>query len=52
MDYWDKHRFPRLQRIVFANTLSQKDAVELVKAGEDRVDLVTDLSPLETLRVA
>jgi peptide/nickel transport system substrate-binding protein len=26
--------------------------VELVKSGEGRVDLVTDLSPLETLRVA
>jgi peptide/nickel transport system substrate-binding protein len=50
--YWDPSRLPRLKRIVFENTLSQKDAVELVKAGEGRVDLVTDLSPLETLRVA
>jgi peptide/nickel transport system substrate-binding protein len=52
MDYWDHSRFPRLQRIVFDNTLSQKDAVELVKTGDGRVDLVTELSPLETLRVA
>jgi peptide/nickel transport system substrate-binding protein len=51
-DYWDRTRFPRLQRIVFDNTLSQKEAVELVKTGEGRVDLVTELSPLETLRVA
>jgi peptide/nickel transport system substrate-binding protein len=51
-DYWDHSRFPRLQRIVFDNILSQKDAVELVKTGEGRVDLVTNLSPLETLRVA
>jgi peptide/nickel transport system substrate-binding protein len=43
---------PRLKRIVFDNTLGQKDAVELVKTGEGRVDLVTGLSPLETLRVA
>jgi peptide/nickel transport system substrate-binding protein len=43
---------PRLQRIIFDNTLEQKDAVELVKSGEGRVDLVTGLSPLETLRVA
>jgi peptide/nickel transport system substrate-binding protein len=50
--YWDPNQFPRLKRIVFDNTLSQKEAVELVKAGEGRVDLVTDLSPLETLRVA
>jgi ABC-type transport system substrate-binding protein len=52
LDYWDTDRFPRLQRIIFDNTLGQKEAVELVKAGEGRVDLVTDLSPLETLRVA
>jgi peptide/nickel transport system substrate-binding protein len=43
---------PRLKRIVFDNTLSQKEAVELVKTGEGQVDLVTGLSPLETLRVA
>ena len=51
-DYWDHSRFPRLQRIVFDNTLSQKEAVELVKTGDGRVDLVTELSPQETLRVA
>ena len=50
--YWDPTRFPRLHRIIFDNTLSQKEAVEQVKAGEGRVDLVTDLNPLETLRVA
>jgi peptide/nickel transport system substrate-binding protein len=52
LEYWDKTRFPRLQRIVFDNTLAQHDAVELVKTGEGRVDMVTELSPLETLRVA
>src|SRR5215510_14018546 len=51
-EYWDKTRLPRLQRIIFDNTLDQKDAVELVKTGEGRVDLVSGLSPLETLRVA
>jgi peptide/nickel transport system substrate-binding protein len=51
-DYWDHSRFPRVKRIVFDNTLSQKEAVELVKMGEGHVDLVTELSPLETLRVA
>jgi peptide/nickel transport system substrate-binding protein len=51
-DYWDHSRFPRLHRIIFDNTLSQKEAVELVKTGEGRVDVVTGLSPLETLRVA
>jgi peptide/nickel transport system substrate-binding protein len=52
LEYWDKTRLPRLQRIVFDNTLAQHDAVELVKTGEGRVDLVSELSPLETLRVA
>ncbi len=52
MAYWDKNRFPRLKRIIFDNTLDQKDAVELVKTGEGRVDLVTELRPLDTLRVA
>src|SRR5438874_2967679 len=51
-DYWDKTRLPRLSRIVFDNTLSQHDAVELIKTTEGRVDMVTELSPLETLRVA
>lgn len=43
---------PRLKRIVFDNTLGQREAVDLVKSGEGRVDLVTELSPLDTLRVA
>jgi peptide/nickel transport system substrate-binding protein len=50
--YWDRTHLPRLQRIIFDNTLSQKEAVELVKTGEGRVDLVSELSPLDTLRVA
>ena len=50
--YWDTNRLPRVQRIIFDNTLSQQEAVELVKTSEGRVDLVTGLSPLETLRVA
>jgi peptide/nickel transport system substrate-binding protein len=50
--YWDKTRLPRLSRIVFDNALSQHDAVELVKTTERQVDMVTELSPLETLRVA
>ena len=37
--YWDPSRFPRLQRIIFDNTVSQKEAVERVKTAEGRVDL-------------
>jgi peptide/nickel transport system substrate-binding protein len=51
-EYWDTSRLPRLQRIIFDSTLAQQDAVELVKTSEGRVDLVSELSPLETLRVA
>jgi peptide/nickel transport system substrate-binding protein len=52
LDYWDKTRLPQLQRIIFDNTLDQDAALELVKTSEGRVDMVTGLSPLETLRVA
>ena len=51
-EYWDRSHMPRLKRIVFDNTLGQKEAVELVKTSEGRVDLVTELRPLDTLRVA
>jgi peptide/nickel transport system substrate-binding protein len=50
--YWGTDRYPRIKRIVFDNTITQRDAVELVRTGRGRVDLVTDLSPLETLSVA
>ena len=52
LDYWDTNRLPRLHRIIFDNTIDQRDAVELVKTVEGRIDVVTDLSPLETLQVA
>lgn len=52
LNYWDKSRFPRVKRIIFDNTLELEEAVELVKTGEGRVDLVNQLRPLDTLRVA
>jgi peptide/nickel transport system substrate-binding protein len=51
-EYWNTSRFPKVQRIIFDNRLEQKDAVELVKTTEGRVDVVSELRPLETLRVA
>jgi peptide/nickel transport system substrate-binding protein len=51
-NYWDAKRLPHFKRIVFDNTQGQEEAVELVKTSEGRVDLVSDLSPLETLQVA
>ncbi len=50
--YWDPTRLPRFTRIVFDNTLGQAEAMELVRTGEGRVDLVTEVRPLDTLRVA
>jgi ABC-type transport system substrate-binding protein len=52
LSYWDSTRMPKLRRIIFDNTLEQHRAVEHVKTDEGRVDIVTDLRPLETLRVA
>jgi peptide/nickel transport system substrate-binding protein len=52
MDYWDATRFPQLRRIIFDNTLDQHQALELIKTGEGGVDVVTELRPLETSRVA
>jgi peptide/nickel transport system substrate-binding protein len=51
-NYWDPKRLPRFKRIVFDNIQGQEEAVELVKTSEGRVDLVTELRPLDTLRVA
>jgi hypothetical protein len=46
LDYWDKTRLPRLQRIIFDNTLHPKEAVEFVQTSTGRVDLVNELRPL------
>lgn len=43
---------PLFKRIVFDNTAGQEEAVELVKTSAGRVALVTELRPLDTLRVA
>jgi peptide/nickel transport system substrate-binding protein len=50
--YWDPERFPRLQRLVFDNTLGHKAAVESIKTGEGLVDLVSGLHPGEAMSVA
>ncbi len=41
--YWDKTRFPRLRRIVFDNTLSQKEAVEQLKHRPRQIDVLQGL---------
>jgi peptide/nickel transport system substrate-binding protein len=51
-NYWDRTRFPKIQRVVYDNDLAQDAALELLKTSEGRVDLVTDIRPIDTLRVA
>lgn len=51
-DYWDRTRLPKIQRIIFDHGLSHEAALERLKTTEGGVDLVTDIRPLETLRVA
>jgi peptide/nickel transport system substrate-binding protein len=50
--YWDKARFPQVQRLVFDHTLTHKEAQERVMTTEGQVDLFIDTRPLDTLRVA
>ena len=51
-NYWDAERFPRLKRITIDNALERKQAAELIKTTEGQVDILGDLRPLDTLRVA
>ena len=50
--YWDRSRFPRVERIVFGNTLSQANALKLLMRGDRRVDMVAGRSPRDSLEVA
>ncbi|MBW1861283.1 MAG: ABC transporter substrate-binding protein [Deltaproteobacteria bacterium] len=51
--YWD-HRYPKVQRVVFDNTLigDRKEALRLCKETERSVDIVSFIRPLDTLKVA
>jgi peptide/nickel transport system substrate-binding protein len=50
--YWDKARFPQVQRLVFDHTQTHKEALERVMTSEGQVDLFVDTRPLDTLRIA
>jgi peptide/nickel transport system substrate-binding protein len=50
--YWNREQWPRLQRIVFENTLSRREALELVRTNEGFVDLVSELRPVEAPSIA
>jgi peptide/nickel transport system substrate-binding protein len=51
--YWDR-RFPKVQRIIFENTLigDREEAMRLCREEEGGVDLVSHIRPLDTLKVA
>jgi ABC-type transport system substrate-binding protein len=52
-DYWDP-RYPRVSRIIFDSTLSlnRKEAMRRCTEEEGKVDIVSHIRPLNTLRVA
>jgi len=45
-DYWNPARKPT-SRIVFDNIISKRDAIHSVESGDGKVDIVTQLSPVE-----
>jgi peptide/nickel transport system substrate-binding protein len=52
-DYWDR-RYPKVKRVVFENKLigDRKEAMRLCRETEGEVDIVSDIRPLDTLKVA
>jgi len=52
-DYWDP-RYPKVKRVIFDNTLlaDRKEAMRLCRETEGKVDIVTHIRPLDTLKVA
>jgi len=52
-DYWDPH-YPKVERVIFENTLmgNREEAMRLCREEEGRVDIVSHIRPLDTLKVA
>jgi peptide/nickel transport system substrate-binding protein len=51
--YWDR-RYPKVERVILDNRLigDRKEAMRLCRETEGQVDIVTDIRPLDTLKVA
>jgi len=51
--YWDP-RYPKVKRVIFDNTLigNRKQAMRLCRETEGKVDIVSFIRPLDTLKVA
>jgi peptide/nickel transport system substrate-binding protein len=50
-NYWNTKRGARLEKVVFLNDVSQKDAIEKVCAGEGEVDIVTNVAPEDVEKI-
>ncbi len=49
--YWDRKRGPFVEKVVFRNTLSPAEALDLCIGGDGEVDIVTEVSPADARRV-
>jgi peptide/nickel transport system substrate-binding protein len=51
--YWDR-RYPKVEKVIFDNTLigDRKEAMRLCREKEGAVDIVSNIRPLDTLKVA
>jgi peptide/nickel transport system substrate-binding protein len=51
--YWDR-RYPKLKKVIFDNTLigNRKAAMRLCRETEGKVDIVSQIRPLDTLKIA
>ncbi len=50
-DHWNPERRPRLERVVFRNSLTPAEALELCCTTEGEVDIVTELTPVDAAKV-
>ena len=51
-DHWNAERGPRLERVIFRNDIPQDRAIEFVCTTEGDVDIVTEVDPADSQRVA
>ncbi len=49
--YWDHKRGPWVRKVVFRNTLSPAEALELCISRDGEVDIVTEVSPADAQKV-
>jgi len=50
-DHWNTERGPRLEKVVFRNDVSPREALRLVCDTQGEVDIVTEVSPADAERV-